>query len=206
MALIIRKMTRADVGALVRLHAAVFPAYDSTALGASYLRALYLTLATHRATLSVVAADDGELVAWVGGVLAYGPYYRALLRRCWVRAPFLLWAALVRKPSLLGRGIRFLGWYASIPFRRRPRTAPGAVPGAPRWANLLVIGVAPGCQRRGVGQEIMSAFHAALKEAGFDEVRLSTFVDNDSGNAAFRKAGYELKGVEGRVNRYAKTL
>lgn len=220
MALTIRKMTRADVEVLVRLHAAVFPAYDSTALGPSYLRALYRTLADHPATLSVIAEDEGEAVAWVGGILAYGPYYHTLIRRCWFRSPLLLWSALARRPALLARGLKFLAWYVR---HRSPRSRPAvegvgaenvaaereaaaAAPRAPRWASLLVIGVAPGCQRRGVGQAIMAEFHAALKDAGFEEVRLSTFVDNESGNAAFRKAGYVLARTVGRVNHYVKKL
>lgn len=214
MPLTVRPMRREDVTALAALHARVFPAYDSTALGRPYLVALYGVLAAHPAALSLVAVEDGAVVGWLGGVVHYGGYYRALVRACWWRAPALAANALRRRPRLIAKAASFGWWLIRRTAFLRPAAAEaqagegeagtGVTPR--RCAYLLVIGVSPSGQRRGVGRALMADFHRRLADAGFGRVRLSTFVDNDAGNAAFARAGYRLESTEGGINRYVKEL
>ncbi len=200
-------MRRDDAPALVALHREVFGGYNSTALGGAYLAALYGTLASSPATLSVVATGPGgELLGWLGGVTDYPAFNRTLALRCLPRSPAILFSLITRRPRLMltaaAVGARVL-YEATLGKRRRgPPSAPPPAPGA----HLLVIGVRRQLQRRGVGQILMADFHRRLRLAGFATCSLSTFADNDAGNRAFRKAGYRLTTTADGVNRYAVDL
>jgi ribosomal protein S18 acetylase RimI-like enzyme len=212
MSIRIREMTAEDVPTLVRLHAEVFPGYNSTALGRGYLRALYRTLATHPSCLSVVAEEDGDVLGWIGGIKNYGAYNRALVRACLPAAPAIFLAALFRRPRLLLVGLTFVrrvtGWTLRRKRAAAQATAPTSSPPPPRGrtAHLLVIGVAVGCQRTGVGQTMMAEFHRRLAAEGFATCSLSTYVTNDGGIGAFKKAGYRLSSTRGEVHYFDKDL
>jgi ribosomal protein S18 acetylase RimI-like enzyme len=207
----IRPMEKADVPALARLHADVFEGYNSTALGAAYLKRLYRTLASHASCLSVVAEEGGEIVAWIGGIKDYAGYNRALVRSCLHAAPPIVLSALCRRPRLLGTGLMFV-WRVLTrgPKRRRAPAEEPPLPGVETSpgpdAHLLVIGVAVGRQRGGIGQVIMAEFHQRLAAVGFTRCGLSTYADNDAGNKAFVKAGYKLLNSTADVNYYIKYL
>ena len=209
----LRLMKKADVPALARLHADVFEGYDSTALGAAYLKRLYRELAGHPSCTSIVALEDGVVVGWVGGVKDYRSYNRSLVRNCALAAPSIIFSILKNRPALLARAISFL-WHVllrPIPLPRRRDRAdkpPGADAG-PRHApnaHLLVIGVDGRRQRRGLSQLMMDDFHRRLLEAGFETCTLSAYVDNEAGNRAFVKAGYKLLNSTADVNYYIKYL
>ncbi len=204
-------MEKADVPALVRLHADVFEGYNSTALGAAYVKRLYRTLASHPSCLSVVAEEGGEIVAWIGGIKDYAGYNRALVRSCLPAAPPIALSILCRRPRLLGTGLMFVWRVLTRRLKRRrapaEETPPPMVETSPGPdAHLLVIGVAVGRQRGGIGQVMMAEFHRRLAAAGFTRCALSTYADNDAGIGAFQKAGYRLLSSFRGVNYLAKDL
>jgi ribosomal protein S18 acetylase RimI-like enzyme len=211
MAIRIRPMEKTDVPALARLHADVFEGYNSTALGAAYVKRLYRTLASHPSCLSIVAEEGGDIVAWIGGIKDYAGYNRALVRSCLPAAPPIVLSALCRRPRLLGTGLMFV-WRVLMRGLKRRRAPAGETP--PRGvetspgpdARLLVIGVAVGRQRGGIGQVMMAEFHRRLAAAGFTRCALSTYADNDAGIGAFQKAGYRLLSSFRGVNYLAKEL
>jgi len=211
MSIRIRAMTTEDVPALTRLHARVFPAYNSTALGRGYLKALYRTLASHPACLSIVAEEGEEFVGWIGGIKDYAGYNGALVRSCLPAAPAIFLCALFRRPRLLFAGLTFVRRVTARALGRRRAAAETAAPApAPpppgSNARLLVIGVAVGCQRGGVGQLMMAEFHRRLAAAGFATCALSTYVANDAGIGAFQKAGYRLSSSHAGVNYFEKDI
>lgn len=191
-------MLASDVNRLVRLHRAVFPNYNSTALGGGYLKALYRTLAASQHAVGVVGEERGAAVAWVAGVTDYPRFNRALLRRCILAAPAILLSALPRRPALALRAIKYAAALVNERLRRRSTNAPQSLP----TAHLLVIGVSPERQGEGIAAEVMAAFHDRLAAAGFKRCRLSTFADNAQANAAFAKAGYRLYDSSRGVNYY----
>jgi ribosomal protein S18 acetylase RimI-like enzyme len=206
-------MEKADVPALARLHADVFEGYNSTAMGAAYLKRLYRELAGHPSCTSIVALEDDDVVGWVGGVKDYPSYNRALVRNCALAAPSILFSILKNRPALLARATSFV-WNVLLrpipPARHRERAdePPGAdarLRHAPN-AHLLVIGVDSRRQRRGLGQLMMDDFHRRLSEEGFETCTLSAYVKNEAGNRAFVKAGYKLLNSTGDVNYYKKYL
>ncbi len=209
----IRSMEKADVPALVRLHAGVFEGYNSTALGAAYLKHLYRELAVNPSCTSIVALEDDVIVGWVGGVTDYPSYNRALIRACALAAPAIIFSILKNRPALLARAISF-AWNVllkPIPLPRRRGRAdkpPGTDAGrrdAPN-AHLLVIGVDGRRQRRGLGQLMMDDFHRRLLAEGFKTCTLSAYVANEAGNRAFVKAGYKPLNSTADVNYYIKYL
>ena len=131
MAVTITPMVRGDVPAVTRLHAEVFKGYDSTAMGAAYLKALYRTVAEHSSCVSVVACEGNEVVGWIGGVTDHRVYDRAVTRCCAARAPFIIASILKNRPRLLRPALTY-GWNfirGWIPGRRRhgsPAESPAA--------------------------------------------------------------------------------
>jgi hypothetical protein len=210
MAVTITRMARADVPAVARLHAEVFDLYDSTALGAAYLKALYYTLAEYPACISTVAREDGAVLGWVGGVLNYRAYNRKVTRRCVVRAPFIILSILRNRPRLLGPALAYGGnvlggW---IPRQRRnppaePRPAGPNAPTRPSpRALLLVVGVEATRRGQGLSGSMIADFHRRLSQEGFKSCTANVRVENEAGNRAFIKAGYRLLWSASGVNHY----
>ncbi len=210
MAVSITRMARADVPAVARLHARVFDRYDSTALGAAYLKALYYTLAEYPACLSTVAREDGAVLGWIGGVMDYRAYNRKVTRRCAARAPSIILSILRNRPRLLRPAMAYggnvlRGWF---PRRRQNQPAGPAAAGsdAPTpptpGALLLVVGVDPARRRQGLSGLMIADFHRRLSQEGFKSCTANVYADNEAGNKAFEKAGYRLSWSAGSVNHY----
>ena len=206
-AIVIRRMAKYDVPALVRLHSEVFPGYNATIMGTGYLKRLYNTLACDSACISIVALEGGKILGWIGGVGDWPAFEKALIRRNILRSPAIFFSILKNRPRLLAKAFTFV-WRAVLGFVRIHKQRKERVEGVPasREAALLVIGVSPGRQKQSLGQVMMEDFHGRLLSKGFLTSTLNTFSDNESGNKAFQKAGYILYGMDSGVNHYAKYL
>jgi ribosomal protein S18 acetylase RimI-like enzyme len=215
MAASITLMARGDVPAVTRLHAEVFERYDSTALGAAYLKALYRTVAEHSSCVSVVACEGNEVVGWIGGVLDHRSYNREIVLRCAARAPFIIASILKNRPRLLRPALTY-GWNfirGWIPGRRRhgsPAESPAAGPGTSGHpspsALLLVIGVDVNRRGQGLARLMMADFHRRLSQEGFKSCTANVYADNEAGNRAFIKAGYRVLWSARGVNHYEKEI
>lgn len=212
--IVIRRMVKQDVPDLQQLHSAVFRGYDSTMMGADYLKGLYHTLACHRACTSIVALEDGSVLGWVGGVEDWPAFQRALIRRNARRAPAIFFSILKNKPRLLGKTLYVLsrvlhGLVGSLRRRNESKekgvVSPAVSPSSSD-ASLLVIGVAPKHQKQSLGQLMIKDFHRRVLAKGFVTSNANTFSDNESGNRAFQKAGYQLVCSDDGVNHYIKYL
>jgi ribosomal protein S18 acetylase RimI-like enzyme len=200
-------MTEDDVPALVRLHSAVFEGYDSTVMGDSYLKGLYHTLACNTACTSIVALEGSKMLSWIGGVGDWSAFTNALTRHTILRAPVIFFMMLKNRPRLLAKVLtvvwRMFRGYVR-PSDRQTASSEGV--NASRAAALLVIGVAPESQKQSLGQLMMEDFHRRLISKGFVTSSANTFTDNESGNRAFQKAGYQLSETGNGVNHYIKYL
>lgn len=215
MAVTITPMVRGDVPEVARLHAEVFKGYDSTAMGAAYLKALYRTVAEHSSCVSVVACEGNEVVGWIGGVLDHRSYNREIVLRCAARAPFIIASILKNRPRLLRPALTY-GWNfirGWIPGRRRhgsPAESPAAGPGTSGHpspsALLLVMGVDVRHRRRGLSQLMMADFHRRLLPEGFKTCTGNTYADNEAIDKALKKAGYRLLRHGYGFNHYEKNL
>lgn len=208
-------MARADVRAVVRLHADVFGGYRSTAMGAAYLKAVYHTLAEHQSCVSVVACEGNDVVGWAGGVMDHQSYNREIVRRCAIRAPFIIISILKKRPALLRPALTY-AWNVlrgSMARRRRagragepPGPGPGPSPHYSPSALFLVMGVDERHRRRGLSQLMMADFHRRLLREGFKTCTGNTYADNEAIDKALKKAGYRLLRHGYGVNHYEKKL
>jgi len=203
----IRRMEMKDVPFLVALHSEVFEGYNATMMGRGYLESLYRTLASHAACVSVVAHKDGEILGWIGGVGNWLAFERVLVRQSFAKAPAIFIAILRNRPGLFGKAFSVVWrqFLESVRGYRRANTRSNR-PNASRPAALLVIGVALQQQNKGLGQLMMEDFHERLTSKGFTASSANTFAQNESGNRAFRKAGYRLSWAHDGVNHYIKDL
>ena len=205
--IVIRRMAKGDVPALVRLHAEVFEGYDNTMMGIGYLRGLYRVLSCHAACISIVALQDGEIVGWIGGVWDWLSFQKALIRRNILGVPGILLSILKNRPGMIAKAFSFVRPVVCEFIQRfKRRNVPGGRTPPSREAALLVVGVGPLHQNRGVGQSMMEGFNRFLWKKGFVASTVSTRIDNEAGNRAFQKAGYRLYLANGGVNFYIKHL
>lgn len=211
MAVTITPMVRGDVPEVARLHAEVFKGYDSTAMGAAYLKALYRTVAEHSSCVSVVACEDGAVLGWIGGVLDHQSYNREIVLRCAARAPFIIISILKNRPRLLRPALTY-AWNilrGLVPRRRRAGRAgepPGPPPHYSASALFLVMGVDVRHRRRGLSQLMMADFHRRLLPEGFKTCTGNTYADNEAIDKALKKAGYRLLRHGYGFNHYEKNL
>ena len=205
--IVIRQMTEDDVPTLVDLHLEVFKGYDNTMMGVGYLKSLYRTLACDSSCISIVALKAGNISGWIGGVKDWMSFEKALIQCSMFRAPAIFISTLINKPELLTKALSVV-WRVfrdfiihlgqqNPPYNRTP---------ASQEAALLVIGVTPQRQSQGLGRLMMDDFHRRLVLRGFATSSASTFVDNESGNRAFQKAGYQFSWTHDGVNHYVKHL
>jgi len=205
--IIIRPMEALDVSALVPLHAEVFQGYNSTIMGAGYLRNLYQTLACHTACISIVALDRGKIVGWIGGVWDWLSFQRALAWRNITGAPVIFLSLLKNRPRLLAKVFSsFLTVVLELVQRFEVRKVDSSKPAISLQTALLVIGVDPKYQKRGVSQSMMENFDRLLLSRGFTGISVSTSANNEAGNRAFQKAGYTLYRTDDGINYYSKGL
>jgi len=210
----IRLMTEQDIPALQRLHMEVFEGYNTTLMGASYLKGLYRTLACDTACTSIVATKDDEIFGWIGGVGHWGAFEKALMKSNILRSPAILFSVLKNRPVLLKKAFAVV-WRVLMQFfqglAQKKEHSEGAPPSvadsSPRaTAILLVIGVTPERRNQSVGQLIMEDFHRRLLSKGFAAATLNTSSDNKAANRAFQKAGYDLFWVNDGMNHCVKDL
>jgi ribosomal protein S18 acetylase RimI-like enzyme len=205
--MIMRQMALHDVSALVALHSEVFKGYNSTAMGPAYLRSLYTTLACHFVCVSIVATADDRILGWIGGVVDWRAYQKALVLRNIFKGPAIFLSMLRNKPRLLKNTLIFV---CEVLLQFLEPGSGGETSPKKTWdsrqAALLAIGVAPGCQNQGLSQRMMAEFHQRLLLKGYAACTASTFSDNYPGNRAFQKAGYRLYQTSNCVNYYIKHL
>nr|BFE77597.1 GNAT family N-acetyltransferase [Planobispora longispora] len=88
---------------------------------------------------------------------------------------------------------RLLGWVAASP-----------VSGRCVYAGVVEhsVYVHPGCQARGVGRALLSAFIAASEDAGIWTVQSGVFPENTASLSLHRALGFRVVGTRERVGRH----
>lgn len=189
-------MRAEDLDCVVDIHLTAFPGFFLTFMGRRFLREFYRGTVEDSASLALVAEGvRQDLLGFVVGHLEpEGFYRRLLLRRGWAFALASL-SALCRRPKILPRVVRALG------YRGNPPEEKGG-------ALLASLAVAADRQSRGVGQLLVGRFLTECRNRGATYVYLTTDRDgNDLVNRFYRNNGWtldrEYRTPEGRwLNRF----
>ena len=196
------------VAEMVALHAELFPDEAITRMGSSFLHAHHRYYATSSEGICFVAAEEDT--GRVRGLVVGG---KPELRYSFIRshalrfALTLLWRACVdrvvrhRVGVAIGRFVRklYLG-------RKMDRSHEPCEPASGTWSSLLYICTNPDFCCRGVGTELLRAFHAASARRGYDLMCITVLSDNVPAISLYRKTGWrevsrteELTYLERRV-------
>jgi ribosomal protein S18 acetylase RimI-like enzyme len=195
----IRPATAAEIPAIVRIHWESFPAFFLTFLGAEFLTLFYRAVLEDPEGILLVAAEPGDPVGFVAGVLSQSNFYRRLLeRRKWSFAAAAL-GSVLKRPSIVPRLWRAL---------RRPAESRAAAADA----CLMSLAVSPRAERRGLGGQLVDAFCQTASMRGVTRISLTTDqAGNDRVNRFYERQGFRLARLfqtpEGRaMNEYVREV
>jgi ribosomal protein S18 acetylase RimI-like enzyme len=195
----IRDMRPADIPAVVEIHLESFSGFFLSFLGPRVLQRLYEGIRDDPRGLVLVSESAVGIDGFVAGVTDQSDFYRRLIKKRALRFALASLGAVIRRPLIIPRLFRALGQS-----RLSERSA--------AKASLMSIAVRPGASGKGAGQDLVSAFSAALAARGVREYCLTTDRDdNDRVNRFYMRMGFRLVGTfmtpEGRaMNEYIMAL
>lgn len=205
------RSTEKDLKKIAICHVKAFPASLATALGRTYTQhMLSWYLSSDKTFLFHLQSDKGSCLGYCGGMISDGSLetgsssgmaqysFRAAMRALMFR-PWVFFHAEVRgKWPLLWKNIL-------MKFRLKPRVHFNAEQKqkmvlAPK-AGLVVIGVDPMLQGRGIGSMLLKEFERiAIQEYGVKILQLSVLANNHKAIKAYKRNGYYV------INSSPKTL
>lgn len=191
----VRRASAEDAEAIARIDALGRPGDLLTALGHSFLAALYRALASDPQVQFFVAERDGAVVGFVVGAPESATLYRRLVRAAGPGLAIRAAATLFCRPAEVVRLLSVLR-YAS---------APSA--GGDLRAELVVMGVHPDHRRRGTGEALWRALAEAFRRAGAPGFFLMVREENAAARRFYERMGMREEGAErisgGLMLRYA---
>jgi len=185
--MIVRRMRRDDLDAVVAIHLAAFPNFFLTFLGARFLSVFYD--AVMHDGIALVATENDRVAGFVAGMLESKSFYRRLWRKRFLHVAIAILPTVLRHPSTLLR-------VARRGVGRAFQPASGA--------ELMSLAVHPRDQHRGVGRALVEAFIASVHDTGKESLWLITdAADNDAVQKFYETLGFTRRrsftNAEGRA-------
>lgn len=148
------------------------------AMGCVFLTTLYSTLLSRPGVFGLLAEDDRQPNGFLIGCLDTGRAMRETIHRAWLPLTVYTLGSCLKRPAQLLRVMDAV---------RYPRKSAVAGP------ELLVLSVAPACQRRGIGTQLLQAFHDALRVQGFSRYHVTVNATNTSANLFYQHHRFTLR-------------
>ena len=177
----VRPMALEDVGAVVEIHLAAFPAYFLTSLGPEFLALYYAEVVRSRLGIGFVFARDGRVLGFVAGEFSPGEFYRGLFLRRWYAFGFHALKAVATCPAILRRIARQVSQRLD----------------APRSENvvrLASLAVAPEEQGRQSGRALVAAFIEHVRKRGGRTIVLEARKEDPSVIQFYEQMGFKPVG------------
>jgi GNAT superfamily N-acetyltransferase len=168
------------------VHASAFRNYFLTLMGKRFIIEYYSAILDYSGGIILVAKDSvGRVVGFIAGFSDAKRFYVHYRSRRYKLA-ILSFAAVMRKPFLLGRVIRNVS---------RVSRGVAHVPRSSRDVELSSFGVLPEYQGYGIGGRLVESFLVKAREFGAESIYLTTdAVENQSVNAFYKAHGFVLEG------------
>jgi GNAT superfamily N-acetyltransferase len=190
-----------DINGIVSVHLKSFAGFFLANLGPRFLARLYEAFRTAPDGILIVAAENSEILGFVGGTTRPKGFFRRLLLRDGLHLATAGMPALVRHPLSVAR--RFM---AALAYRGdMPRRLPDA-------ALISSVALLPQATGLGLAGRLLRTFETTATNAGCSAVYLTTDADdNDEVNRFYCRNGFVLEDVmtrndRRRMNRYVKKL
>jgi ribosomal protein S18 acetylase RimI-like enzyme len=181
---------------MVDCHIKAFPGEFMTLLGPHVIKSFYDFYIRSKDGIVFVAMNNTGQV--IGFVLGGAPELRSRFNRR--RLPLHIFSILLasvksgfaRKrlcqhihaaASRFGLLVRGKGNVGTV--HEPPQDPPGT------WSTLLSICTDPGFRGRGIGKNLMEAFHLESRKRGYQTMRLSVHLDNENAIKLYRGCGWD---------------
>lgn len=175
--IVVRRMSSADIAAVVDLQVAFLEGSIVTELGSRFLTRLHAAALGHASTRAFVAVDPDQRLA---GFIMASTDVHAFNRH--VKPKIVVPLALA---CMTPRGLR-IGWsVARSLIEREPR------PYIPAELLLLVVGSA--FRRRGIGQRLLAAFEEAFRREAIAIYRVAVRSHLEIARRFYRALGFEIE-------------
>jgi ribosomal protein S18 acetylase RimI-like enzyme len=173
----VRSGAEGDDGFVASLHATQISEGFLPTLGSTFLRRLYRRIRRSSTSFVLVAEKDGRVVGFIAGSADVGALYREFLVRDG------LVAAVTAAPQLVRSLRRVL---------ETMRHGASNAAGTGRGPELLAIAVAPECQGRGTGRQLVASFLEEVAARGSDAAYVVVGSDNRPAIALYEQAGFRV--------------
>lgn len=166
---------------VVQVHLKSFPNFFLTFLGPRFLYLLYSEILTTQDHVAFVALDKNEkILGFVLGVTDQTSLYSRLARKRWLQFAFAATTAALKKPSIILRLFRALG------YSDKSQSASAS-------ALLMSIAVLPESSGQGVGGLLITTFLKEMKKKSVPAVCLTTDKDENANvNKFYKNFGFSL--------------
>lgn len=192
----VRSVGPDEVGALAGVHLLSFPESALSLLGDEAVRRYYRWQLTGPHDAVALGAFDGaELV----GLCVAGVFRGALSGFLRANRGFLV-RMLATHPALLSRVVARGGVRRGAAAFVRARRHPPVTAASPRAYGILVVAVAPGHRRCGIGRALLLAAEDQARRHGHDTLRLTVGTDNEEAIRFYEAAGW-VRVTPGRMER-----
>jgi ribosomal protein S18 acetylase RimI-like enzyme len=177
-----RKLKVSDSNQIAKIHLKSFPYFFLTTLGYSFLKTYYRSCVKSKEAISICAInqDDKKLLGFAVGCFNSKGFNKKLIYSNLGAYFFQTLILFFTKPLALLRLYKNLSKGNFLSDKGN-------------YAELLSIGVSPGQNGLGIGQQLLVEFENQLKEKGVNTVTLTTDADsNDSVLRFYKKSGYKV--------------
>lgn len=176
----IRKATRNDIEAIVRVHEAAFPDFFLTKLGTSFLRLYYNSVMNHKDGVLLACKMDGILIGLCAGTVLSAGFNSKLIKANIIKFGIESMKILFTKPKAL------------IHLMKNMSKEDSSAGDDGNYAELLSIAVDPKVQRSGAGKAMLLELEKVIKEKGGERLSLTTdYEDNEKAIGFYKSLGYE---------------
>jgi ribosomal protein S18 acetylase RimI-like enzyme len=187
-----------DLPQLAQCHTRAFPGSLSSHQGPGFvMKMLEWYIMAERGVMFHVMAD-GQIVGYCGGIRIHEPGLPGAVTSISQHSFWAFVRAYLKKPWLIlhPENLKRRGYIArNILIRLRPKKARTSISQATReefrtsW-GLVVIGVAPDCQGRGIGGRMLREFERLAHLDGVDRIQLSVKPANQQAIRSYKRNGW----------------
>lgn len=175
------KAKLADVNSIVQIHCDAFKGFFLTSLGKPFLKFYYSCFIASDETVVLCAVEDGRILGFSAAAKNSRGFNTRLIKKNFLKFCIMAVKLVITSPKSIVRLARNLR-----------KNGGGNLESNISYAELYSIGVSSLSQGQGIGKKLLSASEKAIKNAGVNQLSLTTdFYNNESALAFYHSMGYE---------------
>ena len=177
----VQNARKEDVASIVEIHLKAFKNFFLSSLGGNFLKFYYTCFIKNTDSVVLVAKEEDKIVGFAAATVLCEGFNAALIKQNIFSFSLLGLRLLVTKPKALVR--------LACNITKKS----DEVQTVEDYAELYSIGVAPDCQGKGVGRELLIRVEQELLEQNVEKLSLTTdYYNNNSAIGFYESMGYHV--------------